>query len=565
MQLYESFKRKPFNLTDEDVKWVDDTLCGLTKEEKAGQLFCTIVRTGTEEDMILQKELFQPGGMMYRPLSVEEAVSYTNALKKYFKVPILIAANLEKGGDGIVYEGTHLGSPMAIAATDDVENAHRLGMLCGAQSRAVGGNWAFAPIIDIDYNWRNPITNTRTFGSDPKRVAEMGAAYVKGVQSGGVAASIKHFPGDGMDERDQHLVVSVNSASVDEWDATYGEAYKAGIDAGAMTVMVGHFVHPEYSRTLRPGIRDEDIMPATLAPEIMGDLLRGKLGFNGLVVTDATTMNGFTSMMSRSKAVPYSIAAGADMFLFCKNTEEDFGFMMAGINDGVITPQRLDEAVARILALKAALGLHKENKSYTVQEARTVLHNPVYKDWVKEIADKAVTLVKEQPGVLPLNTAKNKVLLYPIKPDAPSFFGGRTNACERFKELLEAEGFDVTVFEPENLFEGKTKKAAEFEAYDYMIYIAAMSTKSNQTVVRIEWKQPMGADCPAYIANVPTIFVSVENPYHLIDVPRVKTFINAYDSSDEMLEAIVDKLMGRSKFKGVSPVDAFCGCWDTHL
>jgi beta-N-acetylhexosaminidase len=158
--------------------------------------------------------------------------------------------------------------------------ASHLGEICAEEAGPAGFNWAFAPIIDIDMNFRNPITNTRTFGSDPKLVAAMGEAYVKAVESRGMAASIKHFPGDGHDERDQHLVTSVNGLSCEEWDATYGLAYRTCIAAGAKTVMVGHILQPAYIRHFNPGIRDEDMLPATLSPELLGGLLRTKLGFN---------------------------------------------------------------------------------------------------------------------------------------------------------------------------------------------------------------------------------------------------------------------------------------------
>ncbi len=479
---------------------------------------------------------------------------------------MLVAANLEKGASGIVHEGTLLGSPLSVAATDDVSIAAKLGEVCGSEGAAVGVNWAFAPIIDIDYNFRNPITNVRTFGSDPARVRDMGAAYVRAVQSHGVAASIKHFPGDGRDERDQHLVTSINDMSVDEWDATYGAAYKAGIDAGALTVMVGHIMQPAYSRALRPDLADADILPATLSPELMGDLLRGKLGFNGLVVTDATTMAGFTVPMARAKAVPTAIAAGADVFLFTRNLAEDFGFMMDGVADGTISPDRLDSAVARILGLKAALRLH-ERPVPTLERARAVVGSTEHQQWSKDCADQAITLVKKETGVLPLSPATYpKVLFVPIESGQGVGYGVRTGACDLLRTRLEDEGFDVDVFKAKNVFEGEVDRTSDYiGVYDMILYVANLSTKSNQTTVRIEWAQPMGANCPHYLASIPTVFVSIENPYHLIDVPRVKTYINTYSSSDNALDALVEKLMGRSAFKGVSPVDAFCGRWDTRL
>lgn len=309
-------------------------------------------------------------------------------------------------------------------------------------------------------------------------------------------------------------------------------------------------------------------MPGTLSRELMQGLLRGELGFNGLICTDATTMAGYTLPMSRRKAVPYSIAAGADVFLFARNLEEDFQFMLDGIEDGTISPERLDEAVTRILATKAALGLNKQLKPLELEKAKTIVGCRQHQDWAKECADKAITLVKEQKGVLPITPDKyRKVLFYPLEPAE----GGEGNykvkaACSKLKELLEAEGFELDTFVPQPFGEGFTTKYNEIvKSYDLILYAANLSTKSNQTVVRIEWKQPMGADCGHYINDVPTVFVSLENPYHLQDFPRVKTYINCYSNNDHCLHQLVEKLTGRSEFKGKSPVDPYCGKWDARL
>ncbi len=562
----DSMRQAPFNLDDQGIAWVESTLAGMSTEDKVGQLFCGIAVSFAEEALDATLSVCTPGGVMFRPSSVEEAVGFANLLRRKVSIPMLVAANLEKGANGIVAEGTFLGSPLSVGATADVAMAAKLGEVCGSEGAAVGANWAFAPIIDIDYNFRNPITNIRTFGSDPERVKNMGVAYVEAVQSHGVAASIKHFPGDGRDERDQHLVTSINDMSVEDWDATYGEAYRASIDAGAMTVMVGHIMQPAYSRHFRPEQAEADIKPATLAPEIMGDLLRGKLGFNGLIVTDATTMAGFTIPMPREKAVPASIAAGADVFLFTRNLGEDFGFMMAGVADGTISAGRLDAAVARVLGLKAALKL-TQREAPSVEAAMAVVGSAEHQAWAADCADKAITLVKEEAGVLPLTPEKYKKLLFiPIEAGEGVAYGVRQGACQIIREKLVAEGFEVEDFRPRNFIEGEVDKTSDFiGVYDAIVYVANLSTKSNQTSVRIEWAQPMGANCPHYLASIPTVFISLENPYHLIDIPRVKTFINTYNSNDHVLDVIVEKLVGRSEFKGVSPVDPFCGKWDTRL
>ncbi len=560
-------KANPFFLNEEGIQWVENVLNSMSSEEKIGQLFCGCIIDATENGVKDIFRVLKPGGVMYRPMSLAEAVNVTQILSRYSKIPMLIAANLEKGSDGIIEEGTLVGSQMEVAATDDPGMARKLGLVCGREGAAVGANWAFAPIIDIDYNFRNPITNTRTYGSDPDRVGEMGEAYVRAVQSCGVAASIKHFPGDGCDERDQHLVTSINSLSCEEWDETYGKNYARCIKAGALTCMVGHIMQPAWAKRLNPSLKDEEILPGSLSKEMMTGLLRGHLGFNGLICTDATTMVGFTVPMPREKAVPLTIAAGADMFLFTRNLEEDYEYMTAGVKNGVITEERLNEAVARILATKAALGLHKNRRMPSVESAKKIVGSEEHVQWAKECADRSVTLVKEEKGVLPISPAKYpRVLYYPVESEQGVAYSVKAGVCDHFKKMLEDEGFRVTTFVPNPNREGKADRSSDIpNQYDLIIYAANISTKSNQTTVRIEWQQPMGANCPHYINSVPTIFVSFENPYHLLDVPRIKTFINGYNSNDHVLQAVMDKLTGRSEFKGKSPVDAFCGKWDTHL
>jgi len=560
-------KEKPFYLNDDDLNWVKETLDNMTQEEKVSQLFCLIAYDAEPERLTQLAQEIKPGGLMCRPMPAEASRETTEILQKNSKIPMLIAANLERGGVGVMEEGTSMGSHLAVAATDNDKMATRLGTICGREGAAVGVNWSFAPIIDIDYNFRNPITNIRTFGSDPDRVKRMGVEYVKAVQKEGVAASIKHFPGDGVDERDQHLVTSINTMGCEEWDITFGEAYKACINAGAMTVMIGHIMHPEYSRKLNPGIKDEDIMPASLAYELTTTLLKEQLGFNGLVVTDATTMAGMTIPMPREKAVPATIAAGCDMFLFTKNLDEDLAYMRKGVEDGVITDERLNDALTKILGLKATLGLHKKQACGELIPTGEIANLDEHKCWSKECADESITLVKEEKGVLPISPQKYKrILVYPIESEEGFAYGVRVGAVQLFIDSLKKEGFEVDVFEASQGYEGMMQPFSEVtEKYDLMLYVANLATRSNQTTIRIEWVMPFGANVPIYMESVPTIFVSLENPYHLLDVPRVKTFINTYASTDTILEALMDKLTGRSTFKGTSPVDAFCGMWDTRL
>ena len=565
-------KAKPFYLSEKDIAWVNETLASMTEEEKIAQLFCLITYTDDEGYLTYLAQGLKVGGIMMRTMSLDELVRTVTILQQKSAVPMLLSANLEAGLNQTCFEGTRVGCEMGIAATGDKKYAKELARIIGEEASALGLNWAFAPIIDIDYNFRNPITNTRTFGSDPEVVASFGKEYVEEVQKHGIAASIKHFPGDGVDERDQHLLASVNSLSCEEWDATYGKAYKTCIDAGAKTVMVGHIMQPAWSKKLDPSLKDEYILPGLIAPELLNGLLREHLGFNGLIVTDSTTMAGMGTVMPREKAVPRTIAAGCDMFLFTKNLEEDFAFMTAGVKDGTITRERLDEAVTRILALKASLKLHEKQKDGTLipdrARAEAMLFSKEHRQVSREVADKSITLVKEEKGVLPISPEKyRRVLVYKKEGKASATSAGITEgAADRFIEKLKEEGFEVSEFVSDGGWEGMAKPVKEmYENYDLIVYVANLATKSNQTAVRIEWCEPMGADVPVYMHSIPTIFISLENPYHLLDVPRVKTYINTYGSTEEILSSLVDKLCGRSKFEGKSPVDAFCGKWDTRL
>lgn len=572
-----NLKAKPFNLTDKDIQWVQSTLAGMDLETKVGQLFCLVVVNPDPNDILIKvREVgVKPGGYMSRPFPGAQVQNLYRALQAQAEIPLLLAANLEKGGDGIALDGTAYGTQLQVAATDDETMAYRLGLVAGREGRAVGCNWAFAPVIDIDYNHHNPITNTRTYGSDPERVLRMARAYMQGIHESGLAVSIKHWPGDGVDGRDQHLVTSVNTLSVEEWDATYGKVYQGMIDAGAETIMAAHIMQPAYTRKLRPGIQDTEIMPASLSPDLNIKLLREQMRFNGLVVTDATGMAGMTAAMPREKAVPYTIMAGSDIFLFTVNLKQDYEFMLKGVETGALTLERLDQAVTNILAFKAALKLHRQKAEGTLvpdEAALSVLNCAEHRAWAKECADKAVTLVKDTQALLPLTVEKHRRILLHVLGDSGGYMdeGGGINA--RFIQLLTENGFEVEKFDYSQLSGMNMWNNAlmvdplgRLKNYDLVLYFASLKTASNQTTVRINWAQPMGADVPKFVHDIPTLFVSVDNPYHLQDVPMVKTFINGYTSSAYVTEAVVEKLLGRSAFNGLSPVDPFCGLWDARL
>lgn len=560
-------KEKPFYLKDDQIEWVKNTLNSMSLKEKIGQLFLVIGLTNDEEELVGMYRQWKFGGIMFRPAPAADLKRWNVRLQKEAKIPLLVAANLENGGSGAVLEGTPFGSQMQVAATGDKEQAYRLGKISAAEGRAAGVNLAFAPVCDIDRQWRNPITNTRTYGGNPDTVREMCRAYLKGAAEENVAVSIKHFPGDGCDERDQHLVASVNDLSCEEWDAAYGKIYSELIAQGAQTVMAGHIMQPAYTRYFSPGIADADILPASCSAELINGLLRGKLGFQGVVLTDAANMLGYCTAMKRSELIPTTINAGVDMILFGRNVTEDMNYLQAAVEDGRVTMARLDEAVTRVLALKASMGLHAVDwNAQSDAEELKVVGCSEHMAIARECADRSITLVKDTQKLLPVRPETHKRVWLHISGDKPGFTGG--SRCRDWViDALTQAGFEVNVYDTEHMTMEETQVPVEEikKKYDVIMYFSNVINASYQTTARIQWAGNVAQEAPYFTKEVPTLLVNLGNPYGAVDAPMIPTVINTYHASRIIVEEVVKKIMGESTFKGQAPTDPFCGKWGTDF
>ncbi|CAI3491244.1 glycoside hydrolase family 3 protein [Enterococcus cecorum] len=563
--------QKPYDLNERQIEKLQTLLKNMDVEAKIGQLFFVV---GQDEDMVdiaqfIQK--YQPGGIMYRPDRAEKIKRELQVCQENSQIPMFTAANLEAGGNGIVREGSLVGYPMQIAATNDKKYAYELGRIAGYQANQVGVNMAFAPIVDIDLNFKNPITNVRTFGSDKQRVLDFAKEEIKGFAKNQVMAAIKHFPGDGVDERDQHLVSSVNSLSKEDWMASYGEIYQELINQGVPSVMIGHIMLPAWERHYNPELQDVEFLPASLSKYLINGLLRERLNFNGLALTDATPMLGYNYAMSRSEALPATINAGIDMILFNKNIDEDYEIIRQAVLSGVISAERLDEAVLRILATKLAQNVMDEDCHLQYNFSKDLnLKVEEFQPIVQEIADKSITLVKHQVAeVLPLTPEKYpRIRLHLLSNKQSGGFNDNVSALNQLPKYLTEAGFEVSVYNPSKLdfyeiFESGVQQMEE--KFDLALYVANIENASNQTTTRLDWITLMAANAPWYLRDIPTVFASVANPYHLFDIPVVPTFINAYTANEVTVQALVDKLTGKSAFKGKSPVDPFVGQFDTRI
>lgn len=562
------YKENPFYLSETDIEWVESTYRKMSLKERIGQLFC--LAGNSVNEMLGMVDNYHIGGVLTRPGKGKELQEYHCSLQNKSKIPLLIAANLETGGAGVAQEGTYYGKEMLVAATNNEERAYQLGKISCIEGAAVGINWSFAPVADIDINFSNPITNTRTFGDNPKRAGKMCMQYLKAAKEENMAATIKHFPGDGVDNRDQHLVTSVNSLSCEEWDLVFGELYKTLTDYGVMTIMAGHIALPAYEQEFDK-VPCKKVIPATLSKNLLQKLLREKIGFNGLVCTDASTMIGYMCSLKRELAIPLAIEAGCDMLLFSVDIKQDYEFMLEGYRKELLSEQRLEEAVKRILCVKAAIKLHDKQGFGTLVPDEKVLDRlncKLHKLWAEECADEGITLVKDTMDLIPICMAKEKRILLFILGEASS----NDMVENSFFSCLEENGFKVFLYRQEC----KKKVKVDWQSiesiknhYDLLLYVSNVGNGNYQTNSRLVWNIPFDHEVlipiPWFSKEIPTIFVSVGNPYHLLDVPMISTYINCYCNSQYVINAVVGKLVGKSKFKGISPADVFCGKWDTKL
>lgn len=542
-------KSRPFYLNEAQRAWVLDALRSLSTEEKVGQIFCVMGQDFAPETLRQMAAGGKIGGVLFRPEPADSIRKRFAPLDEAVRIPLLKAANLEEGGTGGISDGTLFGWPMLTAATNDEAMVEKFGKVCAVEGRSVGINWTYSPVCDIDINFRNPITNVRTCGSNQERVQRFTQKYVEAVQACGMAACAKHFPGDGVDYRDQHLHPTYNSLSAENWYESYGAIYRNLIAHDLLSVMVGHIVQPNVAMEINPALTFADCLPASLSKEMLTGVLREKLGFNGVITTDATIMGGFCMAMERCKAIPAAIAAGNDMLVFNTNFEEDYQYLLAGVRDGTVTMERLDEAVIRILALKAKVCFAPPCEMKNDGAA-----------WHREAAEKAVTLVKNnQPEIFPVTKERYpKIRLIVLGKD--EIQDGKVS--EIGLEILKAKGFDAELYEP---YKDNLHGTSRLSRDRLTLYLANYEQASNQTAVRVEWCKKHALDGPRFLNEEPIVFVSLANPYLLQDAPRVKTYINAYTATRTVIETVIEKLIQGGPFTGVSPVDAFCGLPDTHL
>ena len=541
----------PFNLDDAAMAWVAATRDGLSPRDKLAQLFVLLER-GSPEEVADEVSSFRPGGItrIYSDDLFAE-IALARELGTLSAIPLLISADLEGSRMSLPF-GTSVPNPLGLAAVDDVEATNAISTIMAREAHAVGLNWSFTPVIDINAAWRSAIVGTRSYGSDMERVERHAMAQIEAFQANGVAATVKHWPGEGYDDRDQHLVTTVNPLSMPDWEKSFGRLYRKAIANGVLSVMSAHIALPSYVLALDPDAGAEAYRPASLSRMLNEDLLRRELGFNGLIVSDATGMAGLGDWGPRDEVLPEVIISGCDVILFSNDPNGDLMRLVKAVADGRLSQERVDEAVTRVLALKAALGLHKDRVAPNVDDARLVVATAENHIIAERCTARVPTLVKDLKGVLPLSPGKTKrVLVYSggvVLPFVPH------PLPLSLPQRLEKEGFAVTVFEPSVALNPKD--------FDLVLYLFAEETLLTRSRIFIDWIKLTGSVFGAMHRlwhDMPALMISFGYPYYLYDAPRVPAYVNAYGSSEAMQAAVLEAIMGRTPFSGTSPVDPFVG------
>ncbi|MFZ2994813.1 glycoside hydrolase family 3 protein [Sphingobium sp.] len=546
----------PLALSSDDARWVERTRDAMSVEAQIAQLF---VLSSRHDSVSETEELLScaPGGIHRFPTrDLDAAWAATRDALDRSEIPLILSGDIEGGTVSYPFT-TAIPNQMGIAACDDLDLSADLARIVAQESRALGYNWSFTPVVDINRAFRNAVVGTRSYGSDPERILAQARAYVRALQAENIAACAKHWPGDGLDDRDQHLVTTVNDMDLPEWETTFGRIFGTLVDDGVMTIMSAHIALPAYIRAKMPNVGSQAFAPASVSRLLNEELLRGQLGFEGLIVSDATVMGGLTSCMDREQAVPAIIENGCDMFLFSRNPLEDMGLMLKGLREGRLSERRLHDAVTRCLSLKARLGLHRmsiDERIAPLETVRETLRRPDHLELAKRAMADSLTLVKDRDALLPLDP-KTHPRIVVIADEGTSFFSGAPDRdFGPLVQALERRGFSVRSFDPDAM---PTR-----ESTDLILYLIGQEATPGLSHIFLDFAKLHAGPRNAMIQfnrEIPTLLVSFGQPYYLYDAPNFSTYINAYASLPEVQTALVERLVGEASFKGVSPVDAFCG------
>jgi beta-N-acetylhexosaminidase len=546
-------------LTSRQRHWVDSTLASLSLRERVGQMVNVWVLGDytNYEDSSFAEVLHwirddHVGGVSLSLGSPIEVAAKVNAMQRAARVPLMVAADLEPNLgrlEGGVFDhylmdaggATVFPNAMAIGATGRVDDAYLVGRAMAEEGKASGINVNFAPVVDVNNNPSNPVINTRSFGEDPRRVAELSAAWVRGTQDAGVAATIKHFPGHGDTDVDSHVGLPLVSATMARLDTVELVPFHAGIDAGAALTMTAHIA--------LPAVQGDSTTPATLAPRIITGLLRDSLHFDGLAITDAMTMGGIGKGYTTEESSVLAVKAGADVLLKPGDPTAAVNAVLAAVERGEISRARIDSSVRRVLEVKARTGVAFQ-PMVSLEHLREVVHSPVHVALAADIARRSLTLLRDRDQLVPVtpDSAHGRTMLVQYMP--PSELRAGRVFTSRLRSALRG----VRVFEVSPATDSTTLASIAAAVRGADRVIVATYVRRIEGEGRFAIPAPIAAFIDSLGAHERTMVVSFGNPYLIRQFPSVGSYLVTYGVADVLESAAADALLGRAPITGHIPV-----------
>ncbi|MBB6637657.1 glycoside hydrolase family 3 protein [Cohnella thailandensis] len=478
--------------------------------------------------------------------SFEQVKEATEQYQSATKIPLIFASDLENGCGSMIPGLTKLPFPMALGAAKSEQLAYDYGKATALEARLAGVNWTFSPVADLNVNRFNPITCIRAISDKPSWTIPLLKAVVRGMQDHGLAATAKHFPGDGCDYRDQHLTTTVNSLSREEWLAQHGAVFQALIDDGLASIMTGHISLPSFQSETVLGGR---FLPATLSAELSDTLLKRQMGFKGAIVSDALIMGGYLKWYERSDAYLRTLKAGTDLMLWPELTY--FETVERALETGELTMERLDDAVERVLRMKRRFGVlasEEEPRPVPVEEEDSAAIEAFASRTSQQVAERSLTLVRDEIGLLPAKPdAVRKVLIVGITPSNADY-----EELSALGETFKRRGIEAETIRGV-WYEDLIKREPEF---DLIVYAPILRHHHPMGPLAFSADEASACWSALTAGRSKSVVVSFGSPYVIADYfDMAPVAVNAYSNVPSSHEAFVRALLGEIPFAGVAPVD----------
>lgn len=531
-QLY-SAQYQPKNISNSDIKkandWVDKTYNSLSQDEKLGQLFIVALYTNKGEEFINQIRNIvkneKIGGLILMQDDAAREINLVNEFQSQSKVPLMIGMDAEWGVFQRIAKAHKYPWAITLGAIQDKNLITEMSAKIAEDCKRMGINWDFAPVVDVNTNPNNPIIGNRSFGSDVNNVVNSALAYSNGLQDNRILAAIKHFPGHGDTDKDSHLDLPVVSHNLERLEKTEIAPFKALMNKGIGGVMVAHLYVPT--------LENEKGIPASVSKKIVTGLLKEKLGYKGLIITDALNMGAVANKFKAGELDAMAFKAGNDLMLFSQDVATGKKLIQKAIDNGEIQQNRVEESVKKILLTKYYLGLNQYN-NINPENVNEDLNNASHSVLVQKMYANALTLIKDEKKLLPLD-CKETYYYVPLE-EAP------------YETFLNQLNLGTTVI---------FKNSNEINTIPANSKVIVGFHKDNSTAYKPYKISDASKKILSDLTKNQNVILDVfGSPYALkdIDISKVSTVLVSYENNDDAMKATASGLLGQTKISGRLPV-----------